>query len=480
MHVPWLVLAVAIPLAGGLGIARVRDPQRSHRLSVLIKSITLICALVAWLDFQWGGSTEDGLAGRSFSFGLDELSAPLVPLVALLYLATSGITSRTKMKRFSFGGTLVAEAILLATLTCGQTWGIVALLAVGTIPPYFELRARGRSTRVYALHMALFVVCLVSGQLLMGISARDGTYLSIATILLTAAVLVRSGIVPLHIWMPDLFENATFGTALLFSTPMVGAYAAVRLLLPVAPAWALQAILVLSLLTAVYAAGMALVQSEARRFFCYLFISQSSLVLVGMDLATPAVLTGALSLWISIGLALAGFGLTLRAVEARTGRLSLSKFHGLYEHVPSLAVFFLLTGLASVGFPGTFGFVGVELLIDGAVEADPLIGMTVVFVAALNGIAVLQTFFRIFTGARHHTTIALHSRRSEKVAVLTLTALIVGAGLFPQPGIESRYRAAMEMIDARRHVAPTSLAHEPAAHGSSSIDEVHPSPSTQR
>ena len=63
----------------------------------------------------------------------------------------------------------------------------------------------------------------------------------------------------------------------------------------------------------------------------------------------------------------------LRALEARYGRLSLDGFHGLYQHSPALAVGFLLTGLASVGFPGTLGFVSTELLVDGAVEANLLV-----------------------------------------------------------------------------------------------------------
>ncbi len=40
--------------------------------------------------------------------------------------------------------------------------------------------------------------------------------------------------------------------------------------------------------------------------------------------------------------------------------------------MPSLAGFFLLTGLASIGFPGTVGFIAMELLIEGAVEYYPL------------------------------------------------------------------------------------------------------------
>ena len=96
--------------------------------------------------------------------------------------------------------------------------------------------------------------------------------------------------------------------------------------------------------------------AEARRFFAYLFLSHASLVLVGLELHTSLTLTGSLCLWLSVILSLGGFGLTLRALEARVGRLSLTEFHGLYEHSPALAVCFLLTGLASVGFPGTLGF----------------------------------------------------------------------------------------------------------------------------
>jgi NADH-quinone oxidoreductase subunit M len=267
--------------------------------------------------------------------------------------------------------------------------------------------------------------------------------------MLIAGVMIRSGVAPLHCWMTDLFENTTFGTALLYVTPMAGAYAAVRLVLPIAPDWALQSIALLSLATAIYAAGMALVQRESLRFFCYLFLSNSSLVLVGLEVATPISLTGGLCVWLSVGLSLSGLGLTLRALEARTGRLSLADYHGLYEHMPSLAVFFLLTGLASIGFPGTVGFVGAELLVEGAVGVNPFVGMLVVLVGALNGIAVLHAYFRLFTGTRHTASISLRSRWPEKVAVLVLTAFILVGGLIPQPGVASRYQAATEMISRR-------------------------------
>ena len=202
---------------------------------------------------------------------------------------------------------------------------------------------------------------------------------------------------------------------------------------------------------------MALVQTEARRFFCYLFLSHASLVLVGVEIATPIGLTGALCVWLSVGLSLLGFGLTLRAVETRTGRLLISKFHGLYDAMPGLAGFFLLTGLASIGFPGTIGFVAVELLVEGAIRAYPLIGALVVLVTALNGIAVVQAYFRIFNGKVHMGTIDLHSLLPERVAVMVLSLLIILGGILPQPGVESRYHAARALIRSRTKTLAASM-----------------------
>jgi NADH-quinone oxidoreductase subunit M len=440
-------------------VGRLRNPDAARRLSILFSSIALGFALCAWLDFEAGRTFEAHdpwdmarqLAGQEI-FVIDELSAPLLSLTSLLYLLAFVATLRTKVKRFSFAWSLAQEAILLATFSCKAPWVIIALLAAGTAQPWIELRARGKPTRVYVLHMAAFVAFLVAGQLLLNFSGGRAHPPIFGMVLLMAAVLLRSGAAPVHCWMTDLFEHATFGTALLFVTPMVGAYAAVRLVLPIAPDWALRAIAMISLATAVYAAGMALVQREARRFFCYLFLSHSSLVLVGMEIATPLGLTGALCVWLSVGLSLAGFGLTLRSVEARHGRLSLSEYHGLYDNAPTLAAFFLLTGLASIGFPGTVGFIGMELLVESAVQVTPAIGAAVVIAAALNSLAVLHAYFRVFTGTRHASSIDLRSRTAERVAVLTLTVLILGGGLFPQPGVRSRYHAAVELVEHRQRL----------------------------
>jgi NADH-quinone oxidoreductase subunit M len=459
LHFPWLELAILAPLVGAALVGRLSNPEDARKRALYVTGLTLFLTVGAWEDFStlhtyeahdYGSLLPDAIGD---AIVVDELSAPLLPLAALLFFLTTLATLRTKVRRFPFVWNLVSLSMILAMLCCREPWGIIALLAAQVIPPTIELRARGRSARVFLLHMIPGISLFVAGWMLIEADGATPKQSNLGIGMLMVAVLIRSGVAPFHCWVTDLFENATLGTALLFMTPMAGAYAAVRLVLPIAPDWALRTITLISLATAVYAAGMTLVQREARRFFVYLFLSHSSLVLIGLEVATPIGLTGGLCVWLSVGISLAGLGITLRALEARTGRLSLAVYHGLYEHMPSLAVFFLITGLASIGFPGTVGFIGMELLIEGAVEVYPAVAVMIVLAAALNGIAVMHAYFRLFTGTHHTASISLTARWPEKAAILVLTALIFGGGLAPQPGVRSRYHAAAAIM-ARRNGEP--------------------------
>ncbi|HEX6513517.1 MAG TPA: proton-conducting transporter membrane subunit, partial [Chloroflexota bacterium] len=404
LQFPWLDIAIAVALAGSLSLSHVKDPNRAFRWGLLFTGVVFVCTFLAWLGFYIEGSAgvwpighlQQYLFGRQ-PLGLDEVNAPLLPAVALMHFLTALATARTKMRWFSSSWSLAVESIHLATFACKEPVVLIALLAIGTLPPLIELVNRGQPTRLYVLHMALFVILMTVGWFALQ-TAADEVEAAWASAALLAAVLVRAGVAPTHCWLTDWFEHASFGNALLHVIPLSGVYAVIRLILPIAPSWVLNGIAIASLATAIYAAGMAAVQRDVRRFFAYLFLSHASLVLVGLQLHTAVSLTGALALWFSVILSLGGFGLALRALESRFGRLSLIAHHGLFEHSPTLAVCFLLTGLASVGFPGTLGFVSTDLLVDGAISSNLTIGIAVIAAAALNGIAIIRAYLLLFTG----------------------------------------------------------------------------------
>jgi NADH-quinone oxidoreductase subunit M len=466
--ISWLELSILAPIVGAAACWWSRRGAVNSRCGLAFTAATFACTVLAWAGFDSGANPGGAavwelaprLLGHRF-LEIDELSAPLLPLVALLHFLIVLATAGTKLAQISYPMLLLTEAVRLAVFAIIDPWPLIALFAASALLPYLELRSEGKRTRVYVLHMFGVVALFALGWALVERDLARRIQPSEACIPLLAAVLVRSGTFPAHLWVADLFEKALFSTAVLYVTPIVGMYAAVRLVLPVCPDWVLHSIGFFSLITAAYAAGMALVQREPRRFFAYLFLSHASMILVGLELHTAVSLTGALALWYSVALSLAGLGLTLRAVEARFGRLNLTKYHGLYEHSPALAVCFLITGLASVGFPGTMGFIAAEMLVDGAIGVNLGLGLVIVLATALNGIAVLRVYFLIFTGGRHTSAVSLGITPRERFAVLALLALLLGGGLAPQTWLKSRHRAAEELLENRsRYIDGPALVRE--------------------
>lgn len=467
LHLPWNVISLLLPLLGSLLLQAIKDAERRWQAAVTVCLLTFAATIGAAVDFTmlhaWEAHDHFDFLGDLFHTGvlvIDELNAPLLPLAALLFLAVIASTLRKQTLETSFSLLLFQESMLLGLFGARHPLAVIVLSTLVAVPAACELMQRGKSARVYLLHMGLSTILLSTGWLLLPNTVfghpedSPGLLTVIAGTMLTLGALLRCGTAPLHCWITDLFDRADMTTSLLTVLPMSGAFVVMRMVLPIAPSWALQSIALLSLVTAVYAAGMSLIQTDPRRFFCYLFLSHTALVPAGLELLNPLGLTGALCVWISTSLAMTGLGITLRAVEARFGRLSLQQFHGLAARAPFLAVLFLITGLAAVGFPGTIGFIGAELLIEGAVAVYPLIGTAVVVAAALNGIAIMSAFFRIFTGLRPQAAIAMPVRRRERLALLLLLIAILAGGLYPQPGVASRYHAAIELIRHRDADAP--------------------------
>jgi NADH-quinone oxidoreductase subunit M len=432
--VPFLELALLLPWVGAATVAFVRHPPAAARFSLFF--LILLLTAAGAIALSLGGNTTVGTR----TFAIDAVSAPMLPVLVLLHLLTLLGTAKARVTPALCIRVLLSAFVGLAVVTCQDPWILVGILAIATLLPFWELRSLGKPIRGYAIYMASFVVLLGLGQFLVGTRSPLGYALIIL------ALGIRGGIVPFHGWVPRLFQNATYASAMLFILPLMEVAAAIRLLLPEAPAGWLNAASIACLVTAIYGGGMAVVQNDVRRFYANLCLSQTSLVLYGVMAHTVNGLTAALCLWASATLSLAALAFSIRAIEARFGRLSLDRHHGHYEQVPGLAVSFLFTGLACVGFPGTVGFLPMELLFAGSVEHGLWVSFTLAIAAMLNGIAILRAYFALFTGRRPLTAISLPITRLERVGVV-LIALIIFAGAWLPPGIvASRHRVAESLL----------------------------------
>jgi hypothetical protein len=98
-------------------------------------------------------------------------------------------------------------------------------------------------------------------------------------------------------------------------------------------------------------------------------------------------------------------------------------------------------------------------------EASPYVTLVVVLAGAPAGIAVVVwAYFLLFTGARHASTVRLRVSPRERLAILTLAALILGGGLFPRraccPATASRWTSC---VPARATVLGATRARTPVA-----------------
>jgi NADH-quinone oxidoreductase subunit M len=227
----------------------------------------------------------------------------------------------------------------------------------------------------------------------------------------------------------------------------------VVLIVPRASPEMLRVIAIVALATAVYGAALAVVQASARRACGYLFMSQSALVMAGLDCTSASALAGGLLVWLSAGLAFGGLARGVLVLEARRGRLDLNAHHGGYERMPVLASTFLAMGLACTGFPGTLGFVGQELLVGGAVAAFPVMGFAVVVAAALTGLAVLRMYFSLFCGrpaSPMSAGVRLGLTAREAWTFVALVVTLVAFGIAPRPLTDSRFRASDDILRMRQ------------------------------
>ena len=457
----WLALLAAWPLVVVAASTARIDVERLRRLAVGSAILMLATALVVALSpslrgFSIRSSLSSWAAGGEAIVRVGTLSAVLLPFAAALWLLTVAVTPRAALDRAGLRRTALATLVTLASFL---TESAVALLLLSVASVWVFLSAlddpaHRYQRRVAAAYLGFSTAALAIGVALLLWPGAHGTIVETAGLwLIVVAALVRKGIVPFHAWVPEVFDHGRLGPAILFTAPQLGAYLTVILIVPRASPAMLRTIAILALCTAVYGAALALVQTSARRACGYLFMSQSALVMAGLDCTSVSALAGGLLVWLSTGLAFTGLARCVLVLEARRGRLDLTTYHGGYERMSLLAIGFLSMGLACTGFPGTLGFVAQELLVNGAVDLFPVLGFAVVVTSALTGVAVVRMYFSLFCGRPDPLAasgLPLGLKRREAWTFGAVVIVLVAFGVAPRPLVDSRFAASEEILRVRR------------------------------
>jgi NADH-quinone oxidoreductase subunit M len=457
----WLAIVLALPLLVVAASYIDRDVERLRRLAVGAALTQLAVAIGIALAppvraFAIQSTALTWTPGGEAILRVGSLSAVLVPFAAGLWLLTVAVTPRSSLDRNGLQRTALAT---VATLASFLTESAVVLLALSVASVWVFLAALADPAhrvqrRVAARYLGTSTILFAAGVVMLIAPGAHGTIVETAGVwFIVIAALIRKGIIPFHAWVPEVFDRGRLGPAILFTAPQLGSYMTVVLIVPRASPELLRTIAMLALATAVYGAALALAQRSARRACGYLFVSQSALVMAGLDCTSATALAGGLLVWLSAGLAFAGLARCVLVLEARRGRLDLTTYHGGYERMPLLASSFLAMGLACTGFPGTLGFVGQELLVTGAIDQFPVMGFALVLASALTGLAVVRMYFSLFCGRPApltHAAAALALKQREAWTFGAVVVTLITLGVAPRQLVNSRFAAAEDLLRLRR------------------------------
>ena len=177
--------------------------------------------------------------------------------------------------------------------------------------------------------------------------------------------------VPLHTWLPDAHVEApTAGSVILAGVLLkMGTYGFMKLGFPLFPdatvAWA-PVIGTLAVVSIVYGACLALVQTDIKKIIAYSSISHLGYVMLGLVSLDLIGIQGAIIQMVSHGLVAAGLFLMVGMIYERCHTRELAAYGGLAQILPVYSVFFAILTLASIGLPTTSGFTGEFLVLLGA------------------------------------------------------------------------------------------------------------------
>jgi NADH-quinone oxidoreductase subunit M len=404
---PILSLIIWLPMVGAVVIMSVRGDEETvasnARWTALWTSlIVLALSLVLWAEFDareagfqfvenipwladYGVGYKLGVDGISILFVL--LSTVLTPICILA--SWESITKNVREFMLSF---LVMETMLVGVF-CALDFVVFYMFFEGVlIPMYLIIGVWGGPRRVYAA--VKFFLYTLTGSVLMLLALlamwfQAGTT-DISVLLHThfplemqrwlffaflASFAVKVPMWPVHTWLPDAHVEApTAGSVILAGVLLkLGAYGFLRFSVPMLPEASAQyapLMYTLSIVAVIYTSLVALAQEDMKKLIAYSSVAHMGVVTIGIFTFNVQGIQGALYQMLSHGFVSSALFLVVGVVYDRIHTREIARYGGLADRMPSYGLVFMIFLLASVGLPGTSGFIGEFLVIIGAIQVN--------------------------------------------------------------------------------------------------------------
>jgi multicomponent Na+:H+ antiporter subunit D len=260
-----------------------------------------------------------------------------------------------------------------------------------------------------------------------------------AVALIVIGLGIKMALFPLHVWLPDAHSYAPpIIAAILASIQLeVAAYALVRMFLTVfKPDYFISYLPVSTIVAWCGAAGiifgsiMAIAQQDFKRMLAYSTVAQVGYIGLGIGLANPLGLIGALLHILNHAFMKSCLFLVAGGTRFQVGAREISWFTGLGHRMPRLMACFTIAALSMVGIPPTAGFFSKWYLVLGSIDAHNWVFVAVILMSSLLNAVY---FFRIIEKVYAHAPPSSHlediGERIEPSPRILFPVLVLAAGI---------------------------------------------------
>lgn len=276
------------------------------------------------------------------------------------------------------------------------------------------------------------------------------------------AFFIKVPMFPVHTWLPDAHVQAPTGGSVILAAIMlkVGTYGYLRFamgLFPYAAGTASANLAGVAVLGGIlYGALCAWKQDDVKKLVAYSSVAHLGYVMLGLFGSTPSGIQGAILQMVNHGVSTGALFLLVGVVYDRRHTRMVDEFGGLAKVMPVYATLWLIVTFASIGVPGTNGFVGEFMIIMGTYVSprlgkfagiDATLAAAGVILGAVYMLSVTQKmFFGPLSNPKNKRLSDVNGREAFALAPLVVMIFIIG--FFPSM-FTDRMKDAVSAFDLR-------------------------------
>ena len=429
--VPVLLPLVLLTGAALGALAGLWSPLVERIISLLAAAAVLALSLVGLVVALDRGELRHELGGWPPPIGVEYVLDPLAGFIAVVvaaigllviaYPSTPGFGLRPGRGVPLYPLVLLLLGGLHGVVMSGDLFHLFVFLEIYAIASYALVSLGGPRATLASLRYLVFGT-IGSGLYLLGVgflyfmtgslnmadvAERVGPLLEnetviAALVLIVVGLAIKMALFPLHVWLPEAHSYAPPAVAALLAAIQVkvAAYALIRIMFEVfGVEMVTVSVPVADLLVWFSAAGilfgsiLAIAQRDFKRMLAYSTVAQLGYIGVGIGLANPAALVGALLHVVNHAVMKSCLFLIAGGIYERTGIKEIPRMTGLARRMPLTGVAFVVAALSMIGVPPTAGFFSKWYLLVGSLDGDRLL---IAIVIAASSLLTLWYFLRVF------------------------------------------------------------------------------------